>query len=178
MTTADFDFGLWLSALPLLLVAATLTWLLSLPLRNVSIVDSLWSLMLFAAGVMYALDADPRAPRLALVLWLLAIWAARLSIYLTARSVGQGRGSALPGDPRAPRAALRAQEPVPGVLAAGAARLGRLAAAARRVRQQRAARPRSTTAASLLWLAGFVFEAGGDWQLARFSATRPTRARS
>ena len=30
---------------------ATLTWLVSLPLRNVSIVDSLWSLMLFAAGV-------------------------------------------------------------------------------------------------------------------------------
>ena len=25
----------------------------------------------------------------------------------------------------------------------------------------------------LLWLVGFVFEAGSDWQLARFSATRP-----
>ena len=74
----------------MLLVAATITWLLSLPLRNVSIVDSLWSLMLFAAGVIYALGADPRAPRLAFVLWLLAIWAARLSIYITARSMGKG----------------------------------------------------------------------------------------
>jgi hypothetical protein len=79
-----------LSALPVLFVAATLTWLVSLPLRNVAIVDSLWSLMLFAAGVVYALGADPRAPRLAFVLWLLAIWAARLSIYITARNIGKG----------------------------------------------------------------------------------------
>ena len=71
----------------MLLFAATFTWLLSLPLRNVSIVAPLRSLMLFAAGVLYALSADPRAPRLAFVLWLVAIWAARMSIYLTARTM-------------------------------------------------------------------------------------------
>ena len=72
----------------MLLIAATFTWLLSLPLRNVSIVDPLKGLMLFAAGVIYGLGADPRAPRLAFVLWLLALWAARQSIYLTARGMG------------------------------------------------------------------------------------------
>jgi steroid 5-alpha reductase family enzyme len=87
---AGFEFGLWLSALPVLLVAATLTWLLSLPLRNAAIVDSLWSLMLFAAGVLYALGSDPRAPRLPLVLWLLALWAARLAFHLTLRTLDQG----------------------------------------------------------------------------------------
>ncbi|MES2034874.1 MAG: membrane dipeptidase, partial [Pseudomonadota bacterium] len=46
------NFHLWLAALPVLVAAAAVTWLLSLPLRNVSIVDALWSLMLFAAGVM------------------------------------------------------------------------------------------------------------------------------
>ena len=90
MTTASFNYDLWLSALPVLLIAATFTWLLSLPLRNVSIVDSLRSLMLFAAGVIYGLGADPRAPRLAFVLWLVALWAARQSISLTARSMGKG----------------------------------------------------------------------------------------
>jgi len=77
LTTAGFNYELWLSALPVLLIAATFTWLLSLPLRNVSIVDPLKGLMLFAAGVIYGLGADPRAPRLAFVLWLLALWAAR-----------------------------------------------------------------------------------------------------
>jgi steroid 5-alpha reductase family enzyme len=158
---------LWLSALPVLLVAATFTWLLSLPLRNVSIVDSLWSLMLFAAGVIYALSADPRAPRLAFVLWLAALWAARLSIYITARGMGKGE------DPR--YQAIRARNephfkwkslylvfwlqallawiislPLLGVFASNRP-IGLL-----------------DYLGILLWLIGFAFEAGGDWQLARF----------
>src|SRR6185295_7801654 len=88
--SATFNLGTWMFALPVLLVAATFTWLLSIPLRNVSIVDSLWSLMLFAAGVMYGLGADPRAPRLAFVLWLLVLWAFRLSFYISKRSIGKG----------------------------------------------------------------------------------------
>jgi steroid 5-alpha reductase family enzyme len=90
--TADFEFGLWFSALPLLLVAATLTWLLSLPLRNVGIVEPLWSLMVFSAGVLYALGSDPRAPRLSFTLWLCALWAARLAWHLALRNASQGEG--------------------------------------------------------------------------------------
>ena len=167
LTTAGFNYQLWLSALPVLLVAATLTWLLSLPLRNVSIVDSLRSLMLFAAGVIYGLGADPRAPRLAFVLWLLALWAARQSIHLTARGMGKGE------DPH--YQAVRARHephfrwkslylvfwlqavavwiislPLLGVFASNAP-LGFL-----------------DYLGILLWLVGFVFEAGSDWQLSRF----------
>ena len=86
---SSFEAGVWISALPFLLIAATITWLSSLSLRNLSVVDVLWSLMLFAAGVVYALGADPRSPRFALVLWPLAIWTARLAFFLTARSLGQ-----------------------------------------------------------------------------------------
>lgn len=161
------DYDLWLSALPVLLIAATFTWLLSLPLRNVSIVDSLWGLMLFAAGVVYGLGADPRAPRLAFVLWLAALWAARLSIYITARGMGK------PEDPR--YQAIRARNephfrwkslylvfwlqallawiislPLLGAFASNAP-IGLL-----------------DYAGILLWVIGFIFEAGGDWQLARF----------
>src|SRR5689334_6906530 len=87
---SSFLLEVWISALPVLFVAATLTWLLSLPLRNVSIVDSLWSLMLFACGVIYALDSDPRAPRIFFTVWMLALWAARLSFYITVRGMGKG----------------------------------------------------------------------------------------
>jgi len=157
-----------------LLIAATFTWLLSLPLRNVSIVDSLKGLMLFAAGVIYGLGADPRAPRLAFVLWLLALWAARLSIYLTARGMGKGE------DPR--YRAVRARHephfrwkslffvfwlqavavwvislPLLGVFASNAP-LGVL-----------------DYLGILLWLVGFVFEAGSDWQLSR-SRRNPANA--
>ena len=167
LTTAGFNYELWLSALPVLLIAATFTWLLSLPLRNVSIVDPLKGLMLFAAGVTYGLGADPRAPRLAFVLWLLALWAARQSIYLTARGMGKGE------DPLYQAARARHEPhfrwkslyfvfwlqavaiwvvslPLLGVFASNAP-LGLL-----------------DYIGILLWLVGFVVEAGSDWQLARF----------
>jgi steroid 5-alpha reductase family enzyme len=170
------DFELYLSALPVLLVAATLTWLVSLPLRNVAIVDALWSLMLFAAGVVYALGADPRAPRLAFVLWLLAIWAARLSIYITARNIGKGE------DRRYQEIRAR-NEPyfqfkslyLVFWLQAGLAWIISL--------------PLLGAFASLeplgvldwiglaLWSLGFAFEAGGDWQLARFKRDPANRGK-
>ena len=165
--SAAFDFDVWFSALPVLVAAATITWLISLPLRNVSIVDSLWSLMLFAAGVVYSLGSDPRSPRLAFVLWLLALWAARLALYITARNVGHGE------DRRYQEIRARNQ---PGFqwkslylvfwLQAGLAwviSLPLLGAFS-------SLRPLGLLDAigGVLWVVGFVFEAGGDWQLARF----------
>jgi steroid 5-alpha reductase family enzyme len=165
--SAAFDFEAWFCALPVLVAAATLTWLLSLPLRNVSIVDSLWSLMLFAAGVVYSLGCDPRAPRLAFVLWLLALWAGRLALYITARNLGKGEDHRYQ--------AIRARND-PGFkwkslylvfwLQAGLAwviSLPLLGAFS-------SLRPLGVLDAIgvALWVVGFVFETGGDWQLARF----------
>ena len=167
MITASFEFATWFSALPFLLGAATLTWLLSLLLRNVSIVDSLWSLMLFMAGVVYALGSDPRAPRLSLALWLLAIWAARLAVYITSRNAGKGE------DRRYVEIRERNQ---PGFAWKSLYLVFWLQAALAWV----ISLPLLGAFASneplgwldylgaSLWIIGFVFEAGGDWQLSRF----------
>jgi steroid 5-alpha reductase family enzyme len=164
---AGFDFAAWFSALPFLLAAATLTWVLSLPLRNVAIVDSLWSLMFFMAGVIYALNSDPRAPRLSLVLWLLALWAARLALYIARRNAGKGE------DRRYQEIRERNQ---PGfavkslylvfwlqALLAWVISLPLLGAFAGN-------QPIGLLdyAGVALWVLGFAFEAGGDWQLSRF----------
>jgi steroid 5-alpha reductase family enzyme len=165
--TSSFWLEVWISALPVLLVAATFTWLLSVPLRNVSIADSLWSLMLFAAGVLYALDADPRAPRLSFTLWLLALWAARLSFHITMRNMGQGEGRRYQ-EVRArhqPYFAIKSLFLVffRQALMAWIISLPLLGAFA-------STRPLGPLdgAGLLLWLIGFVFEAVGDFQLARF----------
>ena len=162
-----FDVELWLSALPVLLIAATVTWLLSLRLRNVSIVDSLWSLMLFAAGVIYALGADPRAPRLALVLWPVAIWAARLSFYVTARNMGKGEDRRYQAirERNEPHFALKSLFRVfwLQVLLAWIISLPLLGAFS-----SLAPIGILDYLGLILWLVGLVFEAGGDWQLARF----------
>lgn len=164
--TAPFDAGLWVSALPVLLAATLFTWLLSLPMRNVNAANPTWSLMLFAAGVIYALGSDPRAPRLSLVLWPLAIWSARLAVADVVRNAGNGEE---PGF-----LALRARhEPfwlkslylvfLPRTLLAWIVSLPLLGAFA-------SLRPISWLdyAGLLLWLAGFAFEAVADWQRDRF----------
>ena len=169
MTTAPFDPGLWVSALPFLLVAAAFTWLVTLPLRSLSLADSLWSLLLFAAAVIYALGSDPRAPRLSLVLWLTAAWAARLAVYLTARNAGRGeswRYHAL-RERHGRGFTLRSRLLVfaARALLAWIISLPLLGAFA-------SIRPLGALDAlgALLWLAGFLVEAGADWQLARFRA--------
>lgn len=169
MISADFEFGLWLSALPLLVFAATLTWLVSLPLRNVGIVDPLWSLLLFAAGVVYALGSDPRAPRLSPVLWLCAIWAARLAWHRISRASGRGE------PPR--YAQLRARHPRffalkslylvfwPSALCAWLVSLPLMGAFA-------SIQPWGALdiLGVGLWAIGFAWQAGADWQLRRFKA--------
>jgi steroid 5-alpha reductase family enzyme len=162
-----FEFTTWLSALIVLVFAAVITWLVSLPLRNVSIVDSLWSLMLFAAGVSYALDADPRAPRMSLVLWLLAVWALRLAVYITVRNAGHGEDRRYQ-EIRArnePGFALKSLYLVFGFQAvlAWIVSLPLLGALAGN-------RPLGVLdwLGVALWVVGFLFEALGDWQLARF----------
>jgi steroid 5-alpha reductase family enzyme len=165
--TAPFDFPLFLSALPWLLAGATVTWLVSLPLRNVSIVDVLWGLMLFWAGVIYWLGADPRGPRLSYVIWLLLLWAARLAAYIAARNHGKGE------DRRYQE--IRARN-APGFKWKSLYLVFWLQAVLAWV----ISLPLLGAFASIepigwldwlgiaLWTIGFAFEAGGDWQLARF----------
>jgi len=123
--------------------------------------------MLFMAGVIYALGSDPRAPRLSLVLWLLALWALRLAFYLTARNAGQGelrryRQMRERHDPGFPVKSLYLVFWLQALFAwvISLPLLGAFAST----------RPRNALdyAGLALWILGFVFEAVGDWQLSRF----------
>lgn len=169
MNSAVFQFGLWLSALPLLLAAATLTWLLSLPQRNINVADTLWSLMLFAAGVIYALGSDPRAPRIALVLWPCALWAARLAWHLTVRHAGapEDRRHAQLRERHAPHFAMKSLYLVFWRRALGAwlVSLPLLGAFA-----SNRAVGWLDSLGLLLWFAGFALEVAADAQLKRFRA--------
>lgn len=65
------------------------TWLLSLYLRNVGIVDSLWSLMFLAAALfVYLANPEATAKNLFLLV-LVAVWSLRLSLFLTIRNWGE-----------------------------------------------------------------------------------------
>lgn len=72
-----------------LLLVAVVFWLVSLIRNDVSIVDSLWSLMFLLVTLVYTLMTDESGPRAGIVVALVAIWAIRLSVYITWRNHGQ-----------------------------------------------------------------------------------------
>ena len=166
----------YMIALYLILLVGLVAWQVSVIRKDVSTVDSLWSLFFLLAGVVFAVTSMPLSPRGQLVLVLLAAWSLRLSIFITARNWGE------PEDYR--YQAIRANnEPgfafkslyivfgLQGVLAWIIA-LPLLPA----ITAQTALGPLDFVAAAL-WLVGFVFEAGGDYQLARFKRDPDNKGR-
>lgn len=171
-----FSASIYLQGLLVVVAAGALTWLLSLYKRDVSIVDSLWPLLFVLLGASSVLASGFQGPRTPLILCLLIVWGLRLSVYITWRNSGHGedrRYQAIRArnEPNFAvkslylvfvlqaflawaislpvHAAVLSHRPLGGLDALGAA----------------------------LWLVGFVFEAGGDWQLARFKADPGNRGK-
>ena len=80
---------IYISALYAMLILGSITWLLSIFKRDVSIVDSIWSLMILVAAIVYFLQNNTISLREALIFSLVVFWAFRLSVYLTWRNWGQ-----------------------------------------------------------------------------------------
>jgi steroid 5-alpha reductase family enzyme len=169
-----FHLDAYLYGLAAILAAGVLTWLVSLARRDVSIVDSLWSIMFLIAAVVFALALPEYGERSALVLGLVTVWSLRLAAYITWRNWGEG-------EDRRYQAMRRNHQPgfsfkslylvfgLQGLLAwfislpllaaaTGAAPLGMLDAVA-----------------VLVWATGFAFESIADAQLAAFKARAGNR---
>jgi steroid 5-alpha reductase family enzyme len=164
-----------LHGLGVLAVAAVLTWGASLPLRNVSIVDSLWPLLFLLLALTYAIEAG-RMPRTGLLIALVAIWSLRLASHITWRNRGHGedrRYQAIRArnQPHFELKSLYLVFLLQAVLAwiIGWPLLGALVSSA----------PLGLLDAVglALWLTGFLFEAVGDAQLTRFKADPANRGR-
>jgi steroid 5-alpha reductase family enzyme len=159
----------YFTALLVILGVGIFSWLASVIKKDVSFVDSLWSLFFLIAAIVFATEAPDLSPRGMLVLALVAIWALRLSIYITARNWGESedyRYQAIRAN-NEPGFAFKSLYIVFGLqgLLAWLVALPLLPA----ITSDAALNP-IDAAAALLWLVGFVFEAGGDYQLAKFKA--------
>ncbi len=81
-----------LGLIPLLFIAFG-TWLVSLWKRDVSIVDSVWSIFFLAAAATFAIALPETGPRTTMLLTLLAFWAIRLCAHVTWRNWGHAEDS-------------------------------------------------------------------------------------
>jgi steroid 5-alpha reductase family enzyme len=71
------------------LLLMLLLWLISVYLRNVSIIDLFWGPAIAVAGTAYWLTADESSARATIVLVFVWIWALRLGVYLAGRNAGK-----------------------------------------------------------------------------------------
>ena len=168
----------WLLALAAILAAMTALWLLSLALRNASIVDVAWGLGFAGVAALAALAGDGYGPRRLLVAALACAWGMRLGSYIFLRNRGKGE------DPRYQAMRRGAGDrfwwfsffqvfllqgllmwfiSAPLVASATARRPDHIAL--------------TDIAGLLVWAIGFGFEAIGDWQLARFKMDPDNRGR-
>jgi steroid 5-alpha reductase family enzyme len=156
-------------------VLAALTWVASLPLRDVSIADIAWGWLVVAPGLVAAAVLAP-GPRALPVLAIAVVWAVRLSLYIAARHLGQ------PEDHR--YQAIRARNQ-PGFefrslyLVFGLQALLGWIVSAPLVASvaSRMAWNALDTAGAALALFGFASEAVADAQLARFKSDPANRGR-
>jgi steroid 5-alpha reductase family enzyme len=165
------NWAIYLDGLLVISLLAIATWLLSIYLRDVSIVDSAWSLMFLAAAIVYLVQSDNSGLKNILVTSLVAIWATRLSAHLTWRNWGE------PEDRRyqairekySPNFEIKSLFIVflfQAVLAwiVTLPILGALTLEDRGT----ALTTGLFMAGIVLWVAGMFFETVADWQLARF----------
>ena len=159
-----------------LLLGMTALWWVSLVRRDASLVDRFWGMGFVAvAAVIWASLAQP-STRATVFLGLTVLWGLRLSLYLTWRNWGQGEDRRYQAirqryGRRFPLLSLPVVFLFQGALVwviswplqafGGEARPWGLA----------------ETLGVVLWTIGFAFEAGGDWQLARFLRDPANRGR-
>ena len=166
----------YIVALLVILGVGVVAWLFSIFKNDVSFVDSLWSFFFLLAAIVFASEAPPLSARGYLVLALVAIWSVRLSVYITARNWGEAEDYRYQqiranNEPGFAFKSLYIVFGLQGVLA------WLIAMPLLPAISSDAPLNVIDVVATLLWITGFVFEAGGDYQLSKFKARDDSRGR-
>jgi steroid 5-alpha reductase family enzyme len=160
-----------------ILALMTLVWLASLVKRDASIVDVFWGLGFAVVGWVYYSLGGGQTLRGGLVVALVTVWALRLSLYILWRNRGQGEDYRY----QEMRERHRASFPLWSLFFVFWLQGLLLWVISMPLHQAQAPEPGSLQPLDVLGLVlfvvGFAFEAGGDWQLARFKANPANRGR-
>jgi steroid 5-alpha reductase family enzyme len=162
-----------------IVIAALLgsVWLVSLPLRDVSIIDIAWGLGFVLVAWASTLSSTANGAGAGLLLWLTTLWGLRLSGYLAWRNHGR------PEDPRYARMRNKWGRWFPLVsLLSVFALQGAIMWVVSLPVQLGIAHPENGwsplhAVGTFVWAVGLFFETVGDWQLARFKSDRANAGR-
>ena len=82
--------ALFTQAALIIFILVTLLWIVSIFITNVSIVDIFWGLGFVVVNTYYVFMSGDLTPRKLLILILVSIWGLRLALYLAFRNIGKG----------------------------------------------------------------------------------------
>jgi steroid 5-alpha reductase family enzyme len=162
----------------LILSLMTTLWIVSVFLKNVSIVDMFWGLGFVFVNTFYFLNTE-MTPEKIILFFLVTIWGLRLSVYLAWRNIGK------PEDFRYQEFRKKYGENrywwisffqtflLQGVL------MFIISLPLLGINQNSVSENLNLLdyLGILIWTIGFIFEAGGDWQLARFKGNKSNKGK-
>lgn len=170
---------IYLQAFLVIMLLMTTLWVISIFLKNVSIVDLFWGFGFVVTSIFYFTNTDGYETRKVMLLVMVAIWGLRLSIYLAWRNIGKGEDFRYAqfrksyGEHRYWWISFFQTFLLQGVLMwlisapllgaqyySGSSSLGIL-----------------DFLGIAFWIIGLSFEAGGDYQLARFKANQENKGK-
>jgi steroid 5-alpha reductase family enzyme len=165
-------FHIYLEAFGVIMILMTSLWIVSVILKNVSIVDLFWGLGFVLVSWFYFMNSEGNDIRKIIISILVSLWGLRLSAYLTLRNYGKGEDFRYKqfrqnyGEKRYWWISFFQTFLLQGVLMwlISAPLLG-----AQYYGQDKSINIIDFTGI-FFWVIGFIFEAGGDWQLAGFKA--------
>jgi len=169
----------WMAAGLVTLVFVTAIWVLSLVLRDSSIVDIFWGLGFIAiTWTLVAAGAGGLTPRAWLMAALVTVWGLRLSLHILSRNWGRGEDFRYRAWREQAGHAWWWRSYFKVFLLQGAVMwLVALPVVAVVTRGQQAAFNWIDGVGVVMWIVGFFFEAAGDWQLARFKSGPANKGR-
>ncbi|MGD0582990.1 MAG: DUF1295 domain-containing protein [Bacteroidales bacterium] len=161
----------WLDALVLIIGLMTILWIISVIVKNVSIVDLFWGPGFAVTAGFYFANTSGNEVRKLVIMILVAIWAARLGLHLTIRNIGKGEDFRYAefrkkyGENRYWWISYFQTFLLQGLL------MWIISLPLLGAQYYVGKNPGIIDIAGLIfWITGFIFEAGGDIQLTRFRA--------
>jgi steroid 5-alpha reductase family enzyme len=164
--------NIYLQALLVIMMLMFLLWIISIILKNVSIVDLFWGFGFVLVSIFYFFNTHGNITRKVILVTLVSIWGLRLSSYLTWRNYGKGEDFRYRefrrkyGRKRYWWISFFQVFILQGLLMwlISAPLLGA------QFYEKNESLNFLDFAGMILWLTGFIFEAGGDYQLSVFKA--------
>jgi len=171
--------SVYLYGLAAIMIMMTIIWLVSVIIRNASIVDIFWGSGFIVAASVYFLLTDGNPMRKILLMSLVSLWGLRLSLFIGWRNYGRGEDFRYQqfrknyGADRYWWVSYFQVFLLQGFL------MWLVSAPLLAAQFYGAGKPVGAIdiAAAVVWLTGFIFEAGGDFQLAVFRADPANKGR-